>query len=63
MLKEIGSEIVKYSISESAKNIDNGDSIPKAVAKGIGSGILSLLLCVVVLLGGITLFIAIIAGL
>ena len=53
MLKEIGSEIVKYSISESAKNIDNGDSIPKAVVKGIGSGILSLLLCVVVLVGGI----------
>lgn len=63
MLKEIGSELVKYTISESAKNFDNGDSIPKAVAKGIGSGILSLFLCIVVLFGGIALFLAIIAGL
>lgn len=63
MLKNIGSEIVKYSICESAKNFDNGDSIPKAVAKGIGSGILSLLLCVAVLIGGVALFIGILAGL
>ncbi len=37
MLKEIGFEIVKQSI----ENYDEGDSIPKSIAKGVGSTLLT----------------------
>lgn len=34
-------KFVRYSASQSCKNLDNGDSVPKAVAKGVCSRILS----------------------
>lgn len=62
MFGEIGKQLIQYSLSESAKNLGSGDSVPKAIAKGVGSGILSLLLCLAIVVGIFVLFIAIIAG-